>query len=216
MKLHPDLLNNSLFLRYYQKWQEEPNSVIFASVAEYFLLYGMPDEAYAVAKEGMDQHPDLISGHLVMAKIHKHRENKELAKDELKLILSKIPHHPVASKMIKELDGKIVVAEQLFEKPAAPHEIETELVSEPDEQLQEDVDEDEYEFKSNDDEEKEEEYYDEEKMKTSAHWQTLTMARIFSSQGHIRKARRIYQAILDKEPENAKAREGLNSLGERV
>ncbi len=44
-------------------------------------------------------------------------------------------------------------------------------------------------------------------------WQTVTMAKIYSSQGHDEKARKIYQAILTRDPTNEAARSGLDSLG---
>ena len=45
-----------------------------------------------------------------------------------------------------------------------------------------------------------------------AEWQTVTMAKIYAGQGHMEKAREIYQAILEREPNNEDARQGLTSM----
>ena len=40
-------------------------------------------------------------------------------------------------------------------------------------------------------------------------WNTVTMAKILESQGHFARARRIYRAILEKDPENKTALDEL-------
>ena len=60
--MHPDLLNNAPFLRYYSQWQENPKSMVFAPIAEYFRLYGMADEAIKICLEGLLNHRSCL-GH---------------------------------------------------------------------------------------------------------------------------------------------------------
>ena len=104
--MHPDLLNNSRFLRYYKQWQDDPSSILFETVAEFLLMYGMVDQALKVCREGLKRHPDLVSGRIVMAKIHLKRENWEEAEGELRRALSIVPHNPQAREMMDGIDAK--------------------------------------------------------------------------------------------------------------
>jgi hypothetical protein len=101
--MHPDLLNNSLFLRYYKQWQDNPSSVVFAPIAEYLLMYRMVDDAFKVCREGLKHHPSLVSGRLAMSKIHIARGNWEEAEAELAQVLSVVPQNPTAQRLLEEV-----------------------------------------------------------------------------------------------------------------
>lgn len=103
--MHPELLNNSRFLRYYKQWQDDPSSIIFAAVADYLLIYGMIDAAMKVCREGLKRHPDLISGRIVMAKIHLKRGNWDEAESELRRVISLVPQNPTAREMMSQIDA---------------------------------------------------------------------------------------------------------------
>ncbi len=104
--MHPELLNNSLFLKYYKQWQEDPSSIVFAPIAEYFLMYGMIDSALKTCREGLKTHPDLVSGRIVMAKIYLSRDNWEEASGELQKALSIAPQNRSAKDMLEEIVGQ--------------------------------------------------------------------------------------------------------------
>ena len=106
--MHPDLLNNSRFLKYYQQWQGDPSSILFAPVAEFFLMYGMVDDALNVCREGLRRHPELVSGRIVMAKIHLRRENWDEAEAELRRALGIVPENRTAREMMERIDAKRV------------------------------------------------------------------------------------------------------------
>jgi tetratricopeptide (TPR) repeat protein len=106
--MHPDLLNNSRFLKYYQQWQGDPSSILFAPVAEFFLMYGMVDDALRVCREGLRRHPELVSGRIVMAKIHLRRENWDEAEAELRRALGIVPENRTAREMMERIDTKRV------------------------------------------------------------------------------------------------------------
>ncbi|MBN1283234.1 MAG: tetratricopeptide repeat protein [Proteobacteria bacterium] len=101
--MHPELLNNSLFLRYYKQWQDDPGSIVFAPISQYFLMYGMIDAAFSVCREGVKRHPELISGRLVMARIHLARGNWEEAEAELRAVLSVRADNGTAISMMDEI-----------------------------------------------------------------------------------------------------------------
>ncbi|MFA4873750.1 MAG: tetratricopeptide repeat protein [bacterium] len=102
--MHPELLNNSLFLKYYKQWQDDPSSIVFAPISEYFLMYDMPDAALKVCREGLKRHPNLVSGRIVMARIHIKRGNWEEAESELNRVLSVVPENQMAKRLMREVD----------------------------------------------------------------------------------------------------------------
>lgn len=171
--MHPELLNNSLFLGYYQKWQRNPDSVVFVSIAGYLLKYELVEEAFKICTDGLKRHPNLATAHILMAKIHMAREDKEAAGEELRIALRIAPHNSSARNLLSQLKGEQSSA--LTETPPMPA---SETFEEP----------------------------------IPAEWETVTMAKIFSSQGHMDEARRIFQNILVREPENEEALRGLAAI----
>ena len=103
--MHPELLNNSLFLRYYRQWQDDPDSIVFAPIAQYMLMYGMVDQALKICREGLKRHPGLISGRIVMARIHLKRGNWEEAEGELRHVLSVVSDNAAARGMMGEIEA---------------------------------------------------------------------------------------------------------------
>jgi len=101
--MHPDLLNNPVFIRYYRQWQEDPSSIVFAPISELLLAHGMVDDAHRVCREGIKRHPDLVTGRIVMAKIHLRRGNWEEAEEELRAALSVRPDNPAAKSLMDEV-----------------------------------------------------------------------------------------------------------------
>jgi len=103
--MHPELLNNSLFLKYYKQWQDDPDSIVFASIAQYFLMYDMLDHALKVCREGLVRHPELISGRIVLARVHLRRGNWDEAESELRRVLSLRSDNGTAARMMEEIDA---------------------------------------------------------------------------------------------------------------
>jgi hypothetical protein len=58
------------------------------------------------------------------------------------------------------------------------------------------------------------EAFDEGKTSRIPSWETVTMANIYSAQGHFDKAREIYESILSREPANEAAARGLRLISE--
>lgn len=160
--MHPELLNNSLFLRYYNQWQQDPTSIVFAPIAEYFLSYGLTDDAIRVCLAGLHHHPDLVSGRLSLAKAYLRKKEFSKAKNELRRVLNLVPNQSKALELFN----------QLSQQEPAPSQPEPE----------------------------------------TTRWQTITMAKIYTAQGHCDQARQVYQAILAKDPQNQEAIQGLKQL----
>jgi predicted Zn-dependent protease len=116
--MHPELLNNSLFLKYYKQWQDDPYSIVFAPIADYFLMYGMVDDAMKVCREGLKRHPNLVSGRIVMAKVHLKRGNWDEAEAELTAVLSIVPDNQTAREMLATIDGERKAEGAVFKEAA--------------------------------------------------------------------------------------------------
>lgn len=179
--MHPDLINNSHFLKYYKQWQDDPDSIVFVPIVEYFLSYGMIDDAFKICRAGLKKHPSLVSGLLMMAKIHLKRGNWEEAEEVLDSILADHPHNRRAARL------KVEVAELQKNDfhPAGEglsERRESEVVAENVPQM------------------------------LDPSWNTISMANIYAEQGHIEHARVIYKTILQKDPENTLAKNGLEAL----
>jgi tetratricopeptide (TPR) repeat protein len=177
--MHPDLLNNSLFLRYYNQWQKNPDSIVFASIADYLLTYGLIDDAHKVCEEGLKRHPQFTVGRFVMAKIHLKRGNYEEAEEQLRGVLQMNPKNEQAHKLLSKIDEmrsgqSQEIHMEIPAQGASPGETSSAAMP--------------------------------------SEWQTITMANIYSAQGHPEKAREIYQSILDRDPQNETALAGLASI----
>lgn len=162
--MHPDLLNNSIFLRYYNQWQQDPASIVFAPLADFLLGVGKTEEAIRICLEGLNHHPDFVSGRLVLAKAWIQKRDFARAKEIVNRILEKLPAQTRAKELL------MLIAE----KERAP-------VSTP-------------------------------PPSAVPHWETMTMAKIYAAQGHLTKAREVYQSILNREPQNEEARFQLAKL----
>ena len=106
--MHPDLLNNSHFLRYYNQWQEDPTSIVFASIAEYLFLYGMMDEAVQVCLAGLKHNPQLVSGRLVLAKVYVSQKKWDEAKEQIQGVFEIVPNHEKATELWNGLEPELV------------------------------------------------------------------------------------------------------------
>ncbi len=67
---------------------DNPNSQIFAALADAYRKNGDLDKAFRVCRQGLRLHPDYGAGHLIMAKINFDRKMYDWAESELKEAIS--------------------------------------------------------------------------------------------------------------------------------
>lgn len=166
--MHPELRENAIFVKYYKMWQKDPSSIVFASIAEYFLLYGMVEDAIRVCEMGLKYHPHFVAGCFALAKAYFKRGDLERASTQLQAILKRDSSHAGALEILQKMEG----AEKTLSA--------TRQRGEP--------------------------------MPLQRPWQTLTMAKIYESQGHTDAAKEIYEAILETDPGNVTAKSALEGL----
>lgn len=205
--MHPELLNNTHFLRYYRQWQDDPNSIVFAPIAEYLLSYGLIDQAFRVCREGLKRHGSLISGRLVMAKIHFKRGNFEEARDELQKILRIVPDNQNANEMMNMVDKELNIVVPIVDLRKEKAEARKEVVQE--DRTNQYLALDRLSIRG-------QMFAAIERVEESTSfypsWQTITMAQVYAAQGYVNRAKGIYKAILSRDPANEAAKKGLKEI----
>lgn len=157
--MHPELLSNFVFLRYYAQWQQDTTSVLFAPIAEYLIGVGQYDEAIAICRQGLEHNPEMVMGQVAMAKAYFRKKDFPHAREILIRVLRAHPQQPKAAELMELMDQ--------MEAPP-PQKISS--------------------------------------------WETITMAKIFADQGHRDQAKKVYQNILERDPANEEALNGLKQL----
>lgn len=64
-----ELLKNPHFSRYYRTWERNPLSVVFVPLAQIGREQGHLEVARAICKKGLEQHPNSVSGRILLARI---------------------------------------------------------------------------------------------------------------------------------------------------
>lgn len=180
----PEISDNPTFLRYHQIWRANPSSIIFAPLAEMLILHKCYEEAINVCKKGLEKNPKLISGKIAIARAYIGVKNYKRAKEESEFVLGKFPDHAEALEILKVSEGHLSGVTSFTEASLRQTPAETKDGLAP---SRLDPGED-------------------------NRWYTATMAEIYASQGNIEMAKKIYNGLLQKEPENARAKEGLDRL----
>lgn len=109
--MHPELLNNTIFLRYYDRWQKDPTSVVFSAIAEYFIAYRMLDEAIAICHEGLRANPGLVMGRLSLAKAYYKKKEYAKAQDVLKNLLQDYPDQEKGLELMELVEEELPAVE---------------------------------------------------------------------------------------------------------
>ncbi|MBI4238235.1 MAG: tetratricopeptide repeat protein [Deltaproteobacteria bacterium] len=187
--LHPDLVNNTLFLQYYQRWQSQQQSVAFVGVADLLFAYGCFQEAIRVCEEGLRHNPHLVSGRLILARALEATQCYDAAKRVVEEILERAPNNAEAKTLHTYLGrAPLPVVVPLPATPAvapAPRSAIQPERAAPAAAVEQGF---------------------------SNPWATLTMARLYAQQGLRAEALKTYEAIVQREPDNQMARQELQQL----
>jgi tetratricopeptide (TPR) repeat protein len=187
--MRPELIENPTFLRYYEKWQKDPSSVVFAAISEIFRAHNMIDDAIKIAVQGLRHHPDLVSGHIALAKAYLAKEDQKQAIASAETALKLSPSNIDAKNILSGLG--------LTQSQANNIPVEEEITEEAPIEIMED---DEMALSA------------ENLPSEHEAWHTVTMAKILETQGHFDRARKIYKSILEREPDNEAARHELTKF----
>ena len=88
--------------RYQLEYQKNPNSRIFAPLAEAYRQMGLLDEALRVAAKGVQAHPDFAGGRVAYGKILVDRDEKEKAMAQFEKAIELSPDNLLAHSLLGE------------------------------------------------------------------------------------------------------------------
>jgi predicted regulator of Ras-like GTPase activity (Roadblock/LC7/MglB family) len=102
----------------------DPNSLVFASLADMYREEGMMEEALAMCQAGLELHPRHVPGRLILARIHRDANRPLEARAVLEKVLSLEPGNPEALALLQAMEAKpeepspVVPVEEISAKPA--------------------------------------------------------------------------------------------------
>lgn len=88
--------------RYLKEYQDNPRSRIFAPLAEAYRKSGLVDEAIDICKEGLQYHPNFISGMVALARAYLDKGLYTATIRELEKVVSEVPDNYLAQKLLAQ------------------------------------------------------------------------------------------------------------------
>jgi tetratricopeptide (TPR) repeat protein len=217
---HPDL--EKLF----EKLRLDPDSLVFAPLADGCRKAGRLEEALDICTQGVSQHPDYASGHVVLGKCYYDNQEIDMAAETFNTVLSLDENNLVALKflgMIQAESGDETAAREHFRHILALDPENTEIRTQLEHLQVDQAGKDDRVMTADSDESTDKESVSGEEFEgktislgeateTSDEFATLTLADIYASQGYTDKAIKIYREVLKDRPGNTMARDKLAAL----
>jgi predicted Zn-dependent protease len=94
--------HHPLIYSYLKKYQEDPNSRVFAPLAEAYRKAGMVTEAIEIAREGLRVHPHFVGGRVALARALFDDRQYQQVVDELREVIRDVPDNLVAQRLVAE------------------------------------------------------------------------------------------------------------------
>jgi tetratricopeptide (TPR) repeat protein len=91
-----------LIYGYLKKYQDDPNSRVFAPLAEAYRKAGLVDEAIEIAREGLRVHPHFVGGRVALARALFDKKQYEEVITELSSVVQDAPDNLVAQRLLGE------------------------------------------------------------------------------------------------------------------
>jgi tetratricopeptide (TPR) repeat protein len=100
-------MNNTVdpeFISRYQKiFDTDPDSKVFAPLAEAYRKLGKIDNAFKICRRGIAKHPNFASGHVAMSRIYIDQQRNNEALEHLKKAISLAPENILAHSLMADL-----------------------------------------------------------------------------------------------------------------
>ncbi len=196
-----------------KKLEENPDSLVFAPLADAYRKQGSLEEALNVCKKGLEKHPNNTSARVVLGRIYQEQGKTEAASSELKKVLELDPENLMAHSLL----GSIFV--EKGDHQAAIEEYQKILTLNPDDEetqkaLRQAIEKAAGEPRSTPSFKKEQ-LHAEKRAQPKDSTATLTIAELYLKQGHYDKAVEVYQELLSTDPQNLMLRQKLAEVVER-
>ncbi len=120
-----------VIFEYLKKYQDNPQSRIFAPLAEAYRRAGLVDEAIEIAREGLVIHPHFIGGRVALARALFDKAAYDDVISELSQVVQDVPDNLVAQRLFAEsclMRGHVLEALGAYKMLLffAPHDTEVE------------------------------------------------------------------------------------------
>jgi len=194
--------------RYGQMLARDPASLVFAALAEAYRKQGQLDEAIAVCRKGLRQHPQFVSGRVALARAYADAGKPDLARYELEKVVLSAPDNIVAQKLLAELyraEGLLDLLEKTVHRILALDASDAQA-----------LDSLRWVREQREDGGVPAAGAGAGESGGPPEIVTRTLAEIYSSQGHFQKAYDIYRALSCREPANPSFHERLAELKEKL
>jgi tetratricopeptide (TPR) repeat protein len=93
---------SSFIERYQLLYEKDPNSKVFAPLAEAYRRMGLVDEAIDLAEKGVARHPNFASGRVALGKCYAQKSEFEKAVEQLKNAVELSPENLLAHQLLAD------------------------------------------------------------------------------------------------------------------
>ncbi len=195
-----------------KKLEENPDSLVFAPLADAYRRDGGLEEAFNICKKGLEKHPNYTSARVVLGRIYQEQEKIEQAASEFKKVLETDPENLMAHSLL----GAIYIARGDFQ--AAIEEYQKILTLNPDDEdtqeaLKQAIEKAAGEQKQN--KQPKELTIAKKRNPSKESTSSLTIADLYLKQGHFDKAIEVFQELLADDPQNLMLRQKLVEVVDR-
>ncbi|SRR5579871_2123216 len=196
-----------------KKLEENPDSLVFAPLAEAYRKQGNLEEAFKICKKGLEKHPNNASARVVLGRVYQGQGKVQDAASELKKVLELDPENLMAHSLL----GSIYM--EKGDHQAAIEEYQKILTLNPDDEetqtsLKQAIEKAAGESKPSTSF-KSEPSADEKRTTSKDSTATLTVAELYLKQGHYDKAIEVFRELLANDPQNLMLRQKLTEVTER-
>ncbi|MFW6085493.1 MAG: tetratricopeptide repeat protein, partial [Gemmatimonadota bacterium] len=101
--MEPDFTGNEDIQRFAEHFRRNPDSLVFARLADAFRKAGDPERALEILRDGIRRHPDYASAHIVRARALEDLERPSEAEASLRRVLELDAQNLVAMRGLAEL-----------------------------------------------------------------------------------------------------------------
>jgi len=197
-----------------KKLEDDPDSLVFAPLADAYRKEGNLKEAFAVCKKGLEKHPTYTSARVVLGRIYQEQGQSEDAVLEFKKVLEVDSENLMAHSLL----GSICIEKGDYQ--AAIEEYQKILSLNPDDDnaqasLKQAIERAAGEQKAQEPAPKKTAAEADSKTVKKENTASLTIAELYLKQGHFDKAVEVFQELLAKDPQNLMIRQKLSDVIER-
>jgi len=196
-----------------KKLEENPDSLVFAPLADAYRKQGNLEEAFKLCKKGLEKHPNNASARVVLGRVYQSQGKVQEAASELKKVLELDPENLMAHSLL----GSIYM--EKGDHQAAIEEYQKILTLNPDDEETQASLKQAIEKAAGESQpgpvSKKPPLQVEKKSAAKDSTATLTVAELYLKQGHYDKAIEVFRELLADDPQNLMLRQKLAEVVER-